>query len=67
MGVCIWFRFVNWVAVVLTGLLNFHWFLSGWVAVYFGVPGLSGFGHLVSRVRVVFCPEVAFWNAMYSL
>ena len=28
-------------AAVFKELLNFHWFLSGWVAVFFGVPGLS--------------------------
>ena len=51
---CAWFRFVNYMATVSKDLLNLRWFLS----VYFGVPGLSGLGHLAWCLRVVFCLEV---------
>ena len=42
----------------LDGVLNFRWFLSGWVALYFGVPGLPGLGHLASCLWVVFCLKI---------
>ena len=51
---------MNWMADVLMGLLNLQWLLSGQGAMYLGILGLSGLGHLVLCLRVVFCLEVWF-------
>ena len=46
----------------LDGVLNFRWFLSDWVALYFGVPGLSGLGHLASCLWAIFCLELGSFS-----
>ena len=63
---CTWFHFINWMAPTLTGLFDLRWFLSGWVAVYFGVSRIVWTGHLASCLGIVFCFGDGGFYTLYS-